>query len=817
MNGPDFALALEGSSSLDGPWNFLRVVQFTGDEAMNQLFQYDLVVLLKGDDCDPEEFVGKRASLRIATDTLPAYRLIHGVITEAEDAGLDPQGPIYRLTLEPPIVRARHRKRYRIFLDKTLRRIIETVLQTDSGLALVSGGLLDTPMGGPAYAPAKERFTWRVGASPRLDDPKARPYVVQYGESDFDFVARLLEEEGIAYHFEHDDDTSLLVLSDKDFGRARMAIDDVISPGKLGRAIDQFRLGGRLKATKAHFGEYNWEKPALNIDAKADGGQGGNLSEYVFPGGHLESSSLGEPLAQAHIENLKTGAEFATGAGATRLLGPGTIFTLEHPKVRNDGEYLITKTHSLGYQQGVLSVEGPNAPDKPFRVQFECACRGRGNAVAESQFRPDRRTSKPRILGTQTAFVTAEPGAAAEINIGGPRDIGSVRVAFHWDTDKQRLGKEPSSKWVRVSEPFARAGQGGIWHPRVGCEVIVEFEEGDPDRPVITGRVYNGKNRPAQTAPTHSTMWSLSTPGGGVRNEITFEDTAGSERIYTNAGKDMTANVGNDRQENVGANAFMHVGADNTETVGQNQTIQIGSNDTLDVGGNQSETIGSNQVRIIGANRTMLMGGNETRKTGANHANIVGAALNEGIGGNVLETYGAVRSTSIASNWTETYGATRDQTVGALTFQSYGGNQTTTVGGSRFIKVGAVLGDLIGGNVDTQISASDKLDAGAAVIHIGGGPITHQASSLDINMWVKIHLVGLSFSSFVFKASATGKSTSYGALSASLKGTSISFTAFNLKKTGLKSTTAGAKLDDDKLKQIIFGVLVHPSGIHLML
>ena len=817
MSSIDFALALEGSSFVEGPWKYLRVVQFDGHEAMSRLFRYEIVALLKDDDCDPEEFIGKRASLRIVTDAAPAYRLIHGIVTEAEDVGTDPQGPLYRLIVEPPLVRAQHRKRNRIFLDKTLRQIIETVLRTDTGMRLVSGSLLDVPMGGPTYKPATESFTWRIGASPRLDDPKARPYVVQYGESDFDFVARLLEEEGISFHFEHDDDTSLLVLSDKDFGRPRVALDDVFSPGKLGHSIDRFRIGSRLRTQSVRLGEYNWEKPKLDIDVKAGAGGESDLSTYAYPGGYLDGVDLGAPIAQAKLQAAQTESSFANGAGTTRLLAPGTIFTLEHPKVRNDGEYLVTRMHTRGYQAGTLSVDGPNAQKEPFRVEFECACRGRGIDVSESNFRPQRVTRKPRIFGTQTAFVTAEPGAAGEINIGGPSNLGCVRVQFHWDTDKQRLGKEASSKWVRVSEPFARAGQGGIWHPRIGCEVIVEFEEGDPDRPVVTGRVYNGKNRPAQTAPTHSTLWSLSTPGGGVRNEITFEDTAGSERIYTNAGKDMTANVGNERKENVGANAIMHVGSNNTESIALNQTVTIGANDTLDVGGNQSETIGSNQSRVIGANRTMLVGGNETRTTGANHANIVGSGLNEVIGGNADETYGATRTTNIGANWTENYGATKDQTVGALTYQSYGGNQTTTVGGFRSIKVGAVLGELVGGNVTTDISGNDTLDVGAAAIYIGGGPITHQASSLDINMTVKIHLVGLSFSAFAFKASATGKSTSYGALTASLKGTSISLTGASIKALGLKSTTAGAKLDDDKLKQIIFGVLVHPSGMHLML
>ncbi|MDI1475315.1 type VI secretion system tip protein TssI/VgrG [Polyangium sp. y55x31] len=809
MNTDDFVFAWEDEAESPEP---LRVARFEGEEGMSRLFRYEIHLLAKEADLDPEAMIGKRASLWIATASVPAWKVVHGVVTEAEDLTTVPEGSVYRVVLEPPLARARYRTRSRIFLDKTLRQIIESVLRDDAGMTLASGASLEPPVGPPSFTAASERFTFRIKSS-RLDDPKARPYVVQYNESDLDFVARLLEEEGISYHFEHTDDASLLVLSDKDFGRSRVPGDDVFGPGKPGRAIGMFRLGARLRETKVHLGAYNWEKPALDVDALS--GASEDLSVYAFHGGSFESAELGAPLAEARLDELHTEASFAVGEGVTRVLSAGSIFTLEHPKARYEGEYLVTRLHAVGHQQGVLATPAGDAPAEPFRVEIECACRGRGSDVAESRYRPARRTRKPRILGSQTAFVTAEPSArGAEVNLGGPRSIGCVRLRFHWDTEEKRIAKEPSSKWVRVSEPFARGGQGGLWHPRVGCEVIVEFEDGDPDRPFVTGRVYNGKNRPAQTNPTHSTMWSLSTPGGGVRNEISFEDTAGSERIYTNAGKDMVTNVGNERVENVGADALMTVGASNTEEIGGNQTIQIGANDTLTVGGNQTETIGANQIRMIGGSRLVVIGGNEARQTGASHANTVGGALKESVSGDVGETYGATRTTSIAANWTETYGATRDQTVGAMVLQDYGGNQTTDIAGARTIDSGAVLGALVGGNYDTTIGGSETVDVGAATIHVAAGPITHQASSLDINMLIKLHLVGVKLNMFVFKAAATGKSSSYGALTASAKGTAMSFTGVNLRTVGLKSTAAGAKLDEDGVKLVAIGVLIHPSGVH---
>jgi type VI secretion system secreted protein VgrG len=820
MNKDDFVFAWEGGGSGAGHWKELRVVRFTGDEAMSRLSYYEIHLLAaKGEEePSPDDLVGKRASLRIATLSDPAYKLVHGVITEAHDAGEAPEGTILRVVLEPPLVRARYRRRCRVFLDKTLRQIVETVLRTDAGMALKSGSMLDAPDGGASYTPAKEHFTWRLSKGARVDDLKARPYVVQYNESDLDFVARLLEEEGIGYHFEHSDDVSLLVLSDTDAGRPRVADDDVLGPGIAGRDIGRFRLGGRLRSKAVNLGDHNWIKPALDVSAGASEGDAGDLAEYMFPGGHFESSELGKPLAQAKLDRLHTEASFAIGGGATRVLSAGSIFTLDHPKARYEGEYLVTHLRVRGHQEGVVSVGADANMKEPFGADFECAARGDGKKVAESRYRPARRTPKPRIFGTQTAVVTAEPSAkGAEINIGGPSSIGCVRVRFHWDIEDARLAKEPSSAWIRVSQPFARGGQGGVWHPRVGVEVIVEFEEGDPDRPLITGRVYNGKNRPSRTAPTHSTFHSLSTPGGGVRNEISFEDTAGSERIYSNAGKDMVANVGNNRVENVGANALMTVGADNLETIGANQTTNVGANDTLTVGGNQTEVIGSNQMRVVGGNRSIEVGGNETRDTGANHANIVGGSLKETVGGNVTEDYGALRNTTIAASYTEQYGATKDQTVGAVVLQLYGGNQKTTVGGRRDITTGAMLGALIGGNQETEITGSDTSDVSAASIHIGGGNIEYKGTNIDINAPLKLNLVGSKLSTFYAKAEATGLSISDTGLSISLTGVSAEVFGAKLSIVGLESDVSGALQESDGAKLNACGILIHCAGIHPML
>jgi type VI secretion system secreted protein VgrG len=250
----------------------------------------------------------------------------------------------------------------------------------------------------------------------------------------------------------------------------------------------------------------------------------------------------------------------------------------------------------------------------PFRAAIECA-RRLNNAT---HFRPARRTPKPRIHGSQTAFVTADPATSrAVIHVGD--SIGCVRLRFHWDHEEERLRREPSSCWVRVSQISAGGGEGGVWHPRVGVEVIVEFLEGDPDRPIVTGRVYNGARippAPSVGSPTISTWKSFSVPGGGQYNEILFDDAAGAEEIRVHAGRDWNTVVERDRTEHIKANSASTVDvdrsevtgatrtttvkADNIETVNVNEKITVGANQTLHVDINQSVSVGMNQTTDIG-------------------------------------------------------------------------------------------------------------------------------------------------------------------------------------------------------------------------
>ncbi|WP_437648061.1 type VI secretion system Vgr family protein [Sorangium sp. So ce362] len=617
MSEVDFAFAWEGALEAIGPWAHLQVVELRGTEALSRPYRYEIILFARepAPDIDPEELIQARATLRIVTGAEPPVRLVHGIVAEAEELGSVQDGTLYRVVLVPPLARAAYRTRCRVFLEKTTRQIIDAVLQGDPQLRRDDGATAPAADVEHVFSPARELFAWRVVDTSRVDQVAARPYCVQYNESDLAFVARLLEEEGIAYHFEHGHGVCLLVLSDSDAGRTRLDPFAPLGPNIAGRAVTGMKLGARLRPRKVSLADYNWKNPALDMAVAAPARPGAaELVDHAYPGRYPDTPDQGRPLAAARLDRLGVEASYGVGEGPCRVLAAGSIFALESLKPRHAGEYLVTQLDVRARQEGVLAPSARSALlqnatlDGPYTATFECARRGKEGAVAESRFRPARVTPKPGIHGTQTAFVTAEPDAqGAEINVGGPpgAEIGCVRVKFHWDNETDRHAKEPTSCWVRVSQVFAGAGEGGVWHPRVGVEVIVDFDEGDPDRPIVVGRVYNGRNKPPGGAKTVSTFKTMSSPATGAFNELTFDDTAGKEQIKMHTPYNWSSHAGNDRSEKVDNNSDSKVGTDRGESTGSNRRTAVGGDNAEVVAGSESVTVGANQTVKVGGSQTV--------------------------------------------------------------------------------------------------------------------------------------------------------------------------------------------------------------------
>ena len=588
----EYHLAWAGADHPDGPWRHLRVVELRGEEALSRPFWFELDVVhdMAGADVDVHELVGSPVALKMFTRTEPSHRVVHGVITDAVQLELEGShhAARYRITMRPPWMRAALMRKSIIYLEKTLRQIIEKVLERTSLGAALSKSSAVRPLTASgdldSYRTPSLTYAWAMEDVSRLDDPTTRPYCVQYDESDIDFVARLLEEEGIAYHFEHSDEECLFVMSDFDLGRIDVSDAAPFGPNILGREVFDWRDGGRLRPRSVHLDDYDWRHPNLELAAISPAGVT-DFTHIVHPGRYDEKAEHGKTLAKTREQRFDTERAFAAADGHARLLTAGTVFRAEHPMAKLSGFYLVTEVHHHGIQRNLAGEEDPG---EPYRQRLQLMRCGRGARVERSNFRPARLTPRPKIYGTQTARVTADPSdPSAEINVGGPSDLGCVRVQFHWDMDEGRWREEPTSCWVRVSQFFAGANHGALWHPRVGDEVIVEFLDGDPDRPIVTGRVYNGVNPAPEDAtarPTYSAIKSNTSPANGNYNLIAFEDLQGSEEIIVHAARDWNTNVER--------NCSRGVGLDDDLTVVGDQKIHIKGSRNLTVDVNNDVSVG---------------------------------------------------------------------------------------------------------------------------------------------------------------------------------------------------------------------------------
>jgi type VI secretion system secreted protein VgrG len=462
----------------------------------------------------------------------------------------------------------------RIFQDLDVNEIVSSVLG-DLGIA-------------------DKSQSWRLAAK----YPK-REYCVQYNESALAFVSRLLEEEGIFFFSDKSDGTELLVFED----------DSTLSDPIDGEKKLIYRHGAGLDATddsasvitqrhrtatgKITFRDYDFKKPQLDLTASASAALGVDLEIYDYPGHYIEPKE-GQRLAQVRLESLQAETvAIEIESGCPRLVAGRWLQLVGAPN-ELDGEYFITAAvHEM--RLGVYRVHALAIPKKV-------------------KYRTPQRTAQPIIDGPQTAMIVAPAGAPAqEIHTD---KHGRCKVQFHWD----RYGKsdDHASCWMRVSQ---QQTSGSMILPRVGWEVIVEFLEGNPDRPLVTGRVFNGTFMPPYALPEGKSRTSLQTsssPGGKGTNEIRMEDKAGSEEVKIASHKDTTLATGNNKTSTTAANETKHVKVNSTVTVGANATVKVTNGYLNTVKAAQSASIGGNRKVEVNAVYGLTSGGASTTTVGGN-------------------------------------------------------------------------------------------------------------------------------------------------------------------------------------------------------
>lgn len=569
----------------------LLLISFTGVEQISGLFSFDLEMSSTSDAIDPTQIVGSNVSIamRLVDDT---FRYFNGFVSRFLYIGSDDRIHHYRARIVPWLWFLTRTTDCRIFQSKTVPQIVEQVF-TDLGFTDFDDSGI-------------------TGSHPALD------YCVQYRETDFNFISRLLEQEGIYYFFRHENGKHTLVMADQNDAFQDCPENNVefTQEADFNHIIAwehcyEFR-SGRYSQT-----DYNFETPSMNLLTsentvlKLNGVSQFDL--YDFPGAYGKKSD-GDALAKVRMEEDEASYDTVVGLSRCRTFYAGGKFTLtKHASNQEVGKtYVVATVEHRAKLAGAYTTGATGGGQVGYQNSFTCI-------PATATYRPRRTTPKPVVKGVQTAVVVGPAGEEIYTD-----KYGRVKVQFFWDREGNM--DEKSSCWLRVSQTWAGNGWGSMFIPRIGHEVIIDFIEGDPDRPLITGRVYNAEAMPPYPLPDHGTMStvkSYSSKGGGGFNEIRFEDKKGDEQVFIHGEKNQDIRIkndcmewiGNDRHLVVKNNQIEHVVADRDETIDANHHEKIGADRHTNIVGKEAKAVGGTLSLKVTGDVTEVFNGNHSEET----------------------------------------------------------------------------------------------------------------------------------------------------------------------------------------------------------
>lgn len=533
----------------------LNLLRFDGHEHLNGLFEYRIEALAKTDDIDFNALISTHATVGLKSFDLPETQY-DGIITEGELLGPGENGWRYSFTVRPWLWLLGLRRKQQIYHKKTVVEILDELFAPYTGL------------GTPAV---EKRLT---GSYPTLE------YTVQYRESDLDFATRLLERFGISYHFQHNAGSHTLVLTDNAISHEKLpggareyqAADN----GNRSKEAEHFwemRPSQRLTTGKIRLTDYNFKTPNAAMETDRDSiapYAEGSIESYDYPGDYL-AQNPGKDVARLRIDQERGQDPRHRATGDCASLRAGYAVEITGDKVPGIDEALCLTAHHRYVSSGYGTTQN-GEPTYTGSYLF---------MPSTAPLAPERKTAIPKVQGPQTAVVVGD----GEIDCD---EYGRIKVHFHWDLDKRY------SMRCRVSQNWAGKGWGGMVIPRIGMEVVVEFLEGDPDKPLVTGCVYNGKNDVPYPLPgnkTRSTFKTDTHQGTGF-NELRFEDKNNREEIYVHAQKDLNIAVENDKAENIGGSRFSVTDLSAHEVVQITKSTLIGVNESQSVGHRYSLRIG---------------------------------------------------------------------------------------------------------------------------------------------------------------------------------------------------------------------------------
>ena len=589
----------------------LLLQHMAGREELGRMFEYTLDLLSERATVKPEDILGTNLTVAIETPQSSAPRYINGFVTQFSELG-EVHTPAfggsiayqYRAVVNPWIWFATRRSDCRIFNDKSVPDIVKDVLG-------IYGG----------------QITMKLS---RTHPPWA--YCVQYRETDFNFVSRLLEQEGIYYYFEHANGSHKLALADSVSAHTASPSCARIKfhpSGDLHEVTDEDYFNEWTATSKVQSGKYFLKDydffRARTVEGAAANPRShgfGDLEIYDYPSegldiaGKSQGNDRTRDYVSARMEELQAQYRVFNGSGNVRGLEVGFRFKLaDHPHRDYNIEYLNIAA--------ATSVSVGDVDSSDVGVGYHVSL----TAIKSDQaYRASRMTPKPVIQGAQTALVVGN----GEIE---PDEHGRVKVQFHWD----RLG---GTCWVRVAQIIAGKNWGAMFLPRVGQEVVVEFLEGDPDRPIVTGVVYNGVAKPPYALPaekTKSTIKTNSSEGGGGFNEIRLEDKKGSEQIFMHGEKQLDLRVKEDRLEFIGRDDHLIVKRDRTESIEKDDHLQVKGDLNEKVTGTASLKIDQDLQYKVGMKSALDSGQEIHLKAGMNLILEAGMQISLKVGGNFID------------------------------------------------------------------------------------------------------------------------------------------------------------------------------------
>ncbi|VVN65249.1 type VI secretion system Vgr family protein [Pseudomonas fluorescens] len=580
-----------------GP-DVLLLNEMGGGEELGRLFNYELQLTSLDANIDLNQLLGKPMSvgLQLANG---GERHFHGIVARCSQNIDQGQFASYQVTLRPWLWLLSRTSDCRIFQNLSIPQIIKQVFR-DLGFS-------------------------------DFEDALSRPYreweyCVQYRETSFDFVSRLMEQEGIYYFFRHEQDRHVLVLADA-YG-AHTTVPGYASIPYYPKDEQQrerdhmhnWHLAQEVQPGSLELNDYDFQRPSASIDVRSAMPRphtAGDYPLYDYPGTYVQSAD-GEHYARTRIEALQTLHEQIEFSGNARGLGSGHLFSLTgFSRQDQNREYLIVGIRYYIVQESLESGGGSGGAQ--FESSLTCI-------DAQQSFRPLASTHRPIVKGPQTALVVGPKGEEIWTD-----QYGRVKVHFYWDRHDQ--SNENSSCWIRVSQSWAGKNWGSMQIPRIGQEVIVSFLEGDPDRPIITGRVYNAEQTVPYDLPenaTQSGMKSRSSKGGTPANfnEIRMEDKKGLEQLYIHAERNQDIVVEVDESHSVGHDRNKSIGHDEVVTVGNDRVRAVKHDDMLMVGFSKTDAISKSYLIEVGENLRLVCGKSVLELNASGQINLTGVQIN---------------------------------------------------------------------------------------------------------------------------------------------------------------------------------------------